>query len=103
MTMAGMSGMEEGSWAAKLFSSALFCLWLSLASVTVWFDAGSSRAPMSAQTASSDVAANQVPVRAGDAVNGHAPVPDGTQASPRDASLTPSRPTSGDGVEPDAA
>ena len=36
-----MSGTVQNSgWAAKLFSSALFCLWLSLASVMVWFDQG---------------------------------------------------------------
>ena len=38
---ATISGAVQNSgWAAKLFSSALFCLWLSLASVMVWFDQG---------------------------------------------------------------
>jgi hypothetical protein len=29
---------QDRGWASKLFSSALFCLWLSLGSVVVWFD-----------------------------------------------------------------
>ena len=63
--MAGMTGMEEGGWAAKLFSSALFCLWLSLASVTVWFDAGSGRTPMTARTPTSEDAPDRSSSRAG--------------------------------------
>jgi hypothetical protein len=44
-----MSGtVQNGGWAAKLFSSALFCLWLSLASVMVWFDLAPVQAPAAA-------------------------------------------------------
>ena len=44
------TAIQEGGWAAKLFSSALFCLWLSIASVTVWFDTGPmAPAPLAAK------------------------------------------------------
>lgn len=32
--------IEESGRTARLFSSAIFCLWLSIGSVTVWFDYG---------------------------------------------------------------
>jgi hypothetical protein len=40
--------VQSGGWAAKLFSSALFCLWLSLASVMVWFDLDPVQSPAAA-------------------------------------------------------
>ena len=45
-----MSAIQEDGWAAKLFSSALFCLWLSIASVSVWFDAAPAQPAMTART-----------------------------------------------------
>ena len=97
-----MTAIQESGWAAKLFSSALFCLWLSLASVTVWFDAGSGRTPMTARTPTSEDAPDRSSSRAGAPDERESPVAEGTKASRHDASL-PLRPTPADGAEPDAA
>ena len=68
---ATISGAVQNSgWAAKLFSSALFCLWLSLASVMVWFDQGPVRSPATATGQPITAPAMDVPetVPAGDAM-----------------------------------
>jgi hypothetical protein len=95
--------MEEGGWAAKLFSSALFCLWLSLASVTVLFDAGSGPAPRNERAPSPENAANRVSARAQATPERDAAAPEDAAANGGNAGRPLSRPTPGDGVEPDAA
>ena len=102
--MAGITGMEEGGWAGKLFSSALFCLWLSLASVMVWFDAGSSQPSMTRRAPSPQDAASAASARVGaPAHRVEVPIVEGAAAGGRGTSMSLSRPTPSDGAEPDAA
>ena len=62
--------VQRGGWASKLFSSALFCLWLSLASVMVWFDLDPAQAPATATGQPAQAPAMDAPVAApaGDAM-----------------------------------
>ena len=69
--------------ASGLFSSALFCLWLSIASVSVWFDAGPAAERMTAKQ----------------------PAKTQPQLAPAEqgGSQTPSQATPATGQQPDAA
>ena len=40
--------VQNRRWTAGIFSSPLFCLWLSLASVVVWFDRAPVQTPATA-------------------------------------------------------
>ena len=58
------SAVQTGGWASRLFSSALFCLWLSLASVMVWFDLDPAQAPATATGHPALTPATDVPAAA---------------------------------------
>ena len=53
MSKTTSAAVQNRRWTAGIFSSPLFCLWLSLASVVVWFD----RAPVQSPPAATGLSA----------------------------------------------